>query len=110
MKRASCWPAPMARCACSIHGRKRSLTIPANCLLFRAEGPQVGVVDASRHVDLRTVIVGRDFGQTIEILKGIAPGEQVILNPPDALVAGVEVRLSAPSASPAAAPAATPVK
>jgi RND family efflux transporter MFP subunit len=75
-----------------------SMTIPSNCLLFRAEGPQVGIVDASHHVELRSVTVGRDLGATIEIVKGVAMGDQLVLNPPDALVTGIEVRVNPSSA------------
>ena len=36
---------------------------PSNTLLFRAEGPQVGVVQADGAVQLRSVKLGRDFGK-----------------------------------------------
>ena len=47
-----------------------ALTFPANTVLFRAEGPQVGVVQPDGKVELRSVKLGRDFGQTIEITRG----------------------------------------
>jgi RND family efflux transporter MFP subunit len=68
------------------------LTLPANTLLFRSEGPQVGVVDGNGKVALRGVTLGRDFGPSIEILEGVGPTDQVILNPPDSLVSGATVR------------------
>ena len=49
-----------------------ALTLPANTVLFRPEGPQVGVVQPDGKVELRTVKLGRDFGQTIEILAGVS--------------------------------------
>lgn len=70
------------------------LTLPANTLLFRSEGPQVGVVDAQGKVELRSVTLGRDFGPTIEILGGVGPGDRVILNPSDSLVSGPAVRVA----------------
>src|SRR5439155_15753277 len=57
-----------------------ALTLPANTLLFRAEGPQIGVVQPDGKVDLRLVTVGRDFGPTVEILAGVTPTDHVILN------------------------------
>jgi membrane fusion protein (multidrug efflux system) len=72
------------------------LTLPANALLFRAEGPQVGVVQPDGKVSLRNVSLGRDFGQTVEILEGVTASDQVILNPADSLVSGTTVRLSTP--------------
>ena len=71
------------------------LTLPGNALLFRAEGPQVGVVGANDTVELRPVKLGRDFGTTLEILAGVKAGERVVLNPPDGLAAGARVRVAA---------------
>ena len=69
------------------------LTLPGNTLLFRAEGPQVGVVQPDGKVELRSVKLGRDFGQTLEILSGVSPTNQVILNPSDSLADGDIVRI-----------------
>jgi RND family efflux transporter MFP subunit len=68
------------------------LTLPGNALLFRAEGPQVGVVLSGGKVELRSVKLGRDFGQAVEILAGVSPTNQVILNPSDSLAGGDMVR------------------
>jgi len=77
--------------------QEAALTLPANTLIFRAEGPQVGVVNGDGKVELRRVEVGRDFGPTIEIPEGISLGDRVILNPADSLVSGVTVRLAEPA-------------
>lgn len=69
-----------------------SLLIPANALLFRAEGPTVGVVRNGR-AEIRPVTIGRDFGSTLEIMQGVAPGEAVILHPSDSLTTGVAVKV-----------------
>jgi hypothetical protein len=73
------------------------LSLPAQCIFFRAEGALVGVVGGDQRVALRKVSLGRDLGQTVEILSGITAEDAVIANPPDSLVDGVEVRLHAPS-------------
>jgi membrane fusion protein, multidrug efflux system len=69
------------------------LTLPSSTLLFRSEGIQVGVVADDGKVGLRTLKLGRDFGQTMEILEGIAAGDRVIINPPDSLANGQNVRV-----------------
>ena len=46
-------------------------------------------------VDLRDVQVGRDFGQTVEILAGLTPSDRVVANPSDSLLAGTKVRIQA---------------
>jgi len=73
-----------------------ALLLPSNTLLFRAEGPQVGVVMSDGHVELRDVMVGRDLGQNIEVLSGVAAHERVIINPSDSLVNGAQVRVAEP--------------
>ena len=73
---------------------KASLTLPANTVLFRPEGPQIGVVDADGKVSLRSVSIGRDFGQTIEIITGVGSQDRVIVNPSDSLANGMTVSIS----------------
>jgi RND family efflux transporter MFP subunit len=84
-----------------------TVTLPANTLLFRSEGPQVGLVGADGKVELRRVALGRDFGPTIEILEGVGATDRVILNPPDSLVGGTTVRVAEAAKEPAGKPAAT---
>jgi membrane fusion protein, multidrug efflux system len=76
------------------------LTLPSDVLIFRSLGLQVGVVRSDGTVELRSVKVGRDFGQNIEIVSGVTPADRVIANPTDSLVDGVKVRLQgAPGAA-----------
>jgi membrane fusion protein, multidrug efflux system len=70
------------------------VALPSNTLLFRGEGPQVGVVTANGVVELRNVQLGRDFGQTVEILDGVRPSDHVIVNPSDSLASGAKVRIA----------------
>ena len=70
-----------------------ALTLPANTVLFRAEGPQIGVVKDDGKVEVRTVKLGRDFGQVIEIVAGVESKDRVILNPADSLVSGTTVAI-----------------
>ena len=82
--------------------RDAALTVPSNCLLFRAEGPQMGVVLPNGVVELRNVRIGRDFGPTLEVLDGVSPADRVIINPADSLVSGTKVRIAeAPAQVPA---------
>jgi RND family efflux transporter MFP subunit len=67
------------------------LVLPGNTILFQAQGPQVSVVNSQNRVELRKVALGRDFGNTIEILSGISQSDAVIANPPDYLVDGMPV-------------------
>jgi RND family efflux transporter MFP subunit len=69
----------------------RDLVIPTNALIFRAEGIQVASVDAGGRVKLLGVKVGRNFGNTVEVLEGLKGGEQLVLNPPDSMTDGDQV-------------------
>lgn len=71
------------------------LSVPSNALLFRQEGPRVGVVGAEGRVALRAVRLGRDLGKSVEVLEGVGASDRVILNPSDSLVDGATVRVAA---------------
>jgi RND family efflux transporter MFP subunit len=75
-----------------------SVTIPANTLLFRAQGLQVAVVRDGQ-AQLVPVTIGRDYGTTVEILTGIQPTDQVIVAPSDSLTSGTRVRIAHPPAA-----------
>lgn len=77
----------------------RSLVIPANALLFRRNGLQVGVVRDGK-AELVRVTPGHDYGDSMEILAGLQPSDDVILSPSDSLTSGTAVQISSsPSAS-----------
>ena len=44
-------------------------------------------------VVLTTVTPGHDFGNEIEIVAGLKADDQVIINPPDSIVAGQQVQI-----------------
>lgn len=67
-------------------------TIPANTLLFRAEGTQVAAVGENGKVHLKKVELGRDFGPVTEVITGVAATDKLVLNPSDALAEGATVR------------------
>src|SRR5467141_757791 len=69
-----------------------TLLLPVNTLLFRSEGLRAGVVKDGKVV-LAAVTPGRDFGNQIEIVSGLQPNDQVIINPPDSLVSGQQVQI-----------------
>ena len=75
----------------------RSFVIPGGAVLFQAAGPQVAVVNQKDQVELRRVALGRDYGDTIEVTKGIDTSDSVIASPPDYLVDGMKVSVQAAS-------------
>jgi RND family efflux transporter MFP subunit len=69
------------------------LTIPSNALLFRLEGPAVGVVEANGQVEIRKVTTNLNLGEKLEIAQGLSETDQVIVNPSDSLADGMTVRI-----------------
>lgn len=72
----------------------RSVTVPANTLLFRSEGLRVALVRDGR-ADLVPVTIGRDYGNSVEIVSGLQTTDEVILDPADSLTSGTQVRINA---------------
>jgi RND family efflux transporter MFP subunit len=68
-------------------------TIPSNALLFRQEGLRVGVVRNGR-VQLVPITIGHDYGNTVEVIAGLSPEDQVVVNPSDSLVSGTRVEIN----------------
>lgn len=81
----------------------RTLQVPINTLLFRAEGPRVAVVDGSGHLRLHAVTIGRDFGATVEILQGVDAADAIVVNPADSAEDGLAVTVERPAAPAAGA-------
>jgi len=75
----------------------QALVIPTNALLFRGEGMRVAVVDATGRVKLRPIRIGRNYGQSVEVLEGISGTDQLVLNPSDSLAEGDQVAIAAPA-------------
>lgn len=76
------------------------LIFPTKAILFSAKGTEMAVVKDGV-VSRQKVDLGVDYGQTVEVLSGVTPEDQVILNPPDSLVDGQKVVVTAPAAAPA---------
>jgi RND family efflux transporter MFP subunit len=90
------FPGAYAEVHFKLPANAESLRLPANTVLFRAAGLQVATVDNQRHVKLKSIVQGRDFGNTIEILSGLESTDVVVLNPPDSLTDGALVRIATP--------------
>ena len=69
------------------------LTIPVNAMMTRPEGTLAAVVDSDSRVQLKPIVIGRDYGREIEVLSGISQSDQVVLNPGDSLESGQQVAI-----------------
>jgi RND family efflux transporter MFP subunit len=69
------------------------LRVPANAVLFRAEGLLVAAVGSDHRVRLKRIAQGRDFGSSIEVLEGIDAADDIVINPPDSITDGALVHV-----------------
>jgi multidrug efflux system membrane fusion protein len=92
------FPGAYAEVHFKLAGNAQSLRLPATTVLFRAAGLQVAVVDAHQRIQLKSIVEGRDFGSTIEVLSGLNAEDAVVINPPDSIIDGLTVRVAAASA------------
>ena len=73
--------------------------LPVNTLIFRAQGLQIATVQDGNRAALVPIVIGRDFGSEVEVVSGLTGQENVILDPPDSLVAGEEVQVAQPQSN-----------
>jgi RND family efflux transporter MFP subunit len=67
------------------------LVIPAAAVVFRTDGAQVAVVQPDQTVHLQKIAVGRDYGDRVEILQGVAEGTMIVAAPGDAAREGAKI-------------------
>ena len=82
------------------------VTIPSTALVTGNQGTQVATLDGNNKVVLKKVQLGRDLGDSVEVIAGLTPSDRIINNPPETLAAGDTVRLAAATPQ-AAAPASS---
>jgi RND family efflux transporter MFP subunit len=71
-----------------------SFILPVNTLLFRSEGLRIVAVDSNNHAELKAITVGHDYGTEVEVVAGLNGDESIIVNPPDSIVQGEQVRIA----------------
>lgn len=71
---------------------RRTVLVPGDTIVTRADGIYVAVVKPGNTVDFRKIQVGRDYGTEIEALSGLSEGEQVVVNPSDDVKPGIVVK------------------
>ncbi len=74
----------------SDEGRAGGVTVPAEALIFRKEGPRVALVRNGR-AHLVPITIGRDYGNKVEVVSGLTANDAVILDPSDSLIEGTAV-------------------
>jgi RND family efflux transporter MFP subunit len=68
--------------------------VPAAAILFRPGGLQVAVVNSDNKIELQSVTVAKDNGDTVVLGSGVSAGERVALNLSSAISNGEEVTVN----------------
>ena len=68
--------------------------VPSTALITGNQGTQVATLDGSNKVVLKSVKVGRDLGDSVEVIAGLIPSDRIINSPPETLVTGDAVRVA----------------
>lgn len=71
-----------------------AVVVPAEAVLFNADGLRVATVDDEGRVAMRDVTVYRDFGTTLELRSGLKGNERVALSPPADIKDGQKVKVA----------------
>jgi RND family efflux transporter MFP subunit len=70
-----------------------AVTVPANSLIFRKEGMRVAVVRNGK-VQMVPITIGHDYGDSIEVVAGLAPSDAIVIDPSDSLEDGARVQVA----------------
>jgi RND family efflux transporter MFP subunit len=68
--------------------------IPSTALITGTQGTQVATLDSNNKVVLKSVKLGRDLGDSVEVIAGLTPSDRIINSPPETLVTGDTVRVA----------------
>ena len=71
------------------------VTIPSTALVTGNQGTQVATLDRDNKVVLKNVQLGRDLGDSVEVIAGLTQSDRIINTPPETLAAGDTVRVVA---------------
>ena len=68
-----------------LRSSKPVLIIPASALLFRAQGTQLALLQEDGRVHIKNIQLGRDLGNSVEVVSGLTAASSVIENPSDSI-------------------------
>lgn len=71
-----------------------SFIVPVSALIFRSQGLQVATVGPDNRARLVSIVVGRDFGNEVEVVSGLTAEDSVIINPPDSIISEEAIRVA----------------
>jgi RND family efflux transporter MFP subunit len=85
-------PGMYAQVSLSIRRTNPPIIIPGDTLLIRPQGTMVAIVRPDNSIHFQKILVGRDFGKEVEVIKGLEEGQALVVNANDSVQEGVKVK------------------
>lgn len=70
-----------------------NFNLPIGALIIRNGPPFVALLNEGNTVHMQQVQIGRDFGKSVQIIRGLKKGDKIILNPNFKIKNGVKVKV-----------------
>jgi membrane fusion protein, multidrug efflux system len=90
------WPGAFAEVHFHLPADPNTLSVPLTALIFGAKGMQVAALDTDDKVALKPVVVGRNFGNKVQIESGIQLSDRLVDNPVESTQTGDKVNVANP--------------
>jgi RND family efflux transporter MFP subunit len=68
--------------------------VPSSALIIRKDGAFLAEVGKNQKAKFTKVVIGRDFGQEVEVIGEISSDSRIVNNPPDSLIDGESVSVA----------------
>ncbi len=88
------WPGAFAEVHFHIPADADTLSVPLTALVFGAHGMQVAALDDDNKVALKSVVVGRNLGNRVEIESGLLPSDRLVDSPIESTQTGDKVNIA----------------
>lgn len=99
-KRGELLPGGYASVSFTIPAQADRLSVPPSALVYTKGIVQVATVNAENRVEMKPVVIARDYGNRLELLSGLLATDRVIENPPDGVTQGDLVQVRTVKTSP----------
>ncbi len=86
-------PGAYAQASFPVAGASGAVALPASALIVGESGTQVALAGSDGKAHLRTIRIGQDHGNTVDVSAGVTVADRVIDNPPDSLADGDPIRV-----------------
>ena len=87
-------PGEFANVSFELAGVSAGLIVPPSALIFTKAGLRVATVSPENKVVLKAVVIGRDYGNKVELSSGLESTDRVIESPPDGVTDGDLVKVA----------------